>query len=200
MPTNTPSKAPTTAVKPTAIATIDAAMIVVTTKGSSPKSIGITSGQKVAIEAQIDTQEAIKLIVKGNLVAQKPEKKTLTGTKITISDRLTVLELLPLQNGGTLEYETDGKTIKAYHAPKVGEEVKHEKCDITLFSAVMEGSTVTKYMAVTFPSCEGEPVALGAEDDVFNAPDYTLTSTPGKGESAYDIEFVDKLPTLTDPA
>ena len=156
----------TTVTKTTGKATIDAAMIVIKTKDTG-KTYGITSGSKVAIEPAIDTQEAITLTIKGVLKAKKPEKKTLTGNTITITDALTIYELLPLLNGGELVLDTDGKTIKGFTPPKVGEEFVMEKFDMDIYTAIMEGSTITGYEKTTYPSCVGQPLGLNTEDDVF---------------------------------
>lgn len=64
-------------------ATIDCCMIVVTTEEETPRCIGITSGTKLSVEPQMETTEAVKLLIKGTLKAQKPEKQTLTGHTIT---------------------------------------------------------------------------------------------------------------------
>ena len=185
----------TTVTKTTGKATIDAAMIVIKTKDTG-KTYGITSGSKVAIEPAIDTQEAITLTIKGVLKAKKPEKKTLTGNTITITDALTIYELLPLLNGGELVLDTDGKTIKGFTPPKVGEEFKMEKFDMDIYTAIMEGSTIVGYEKTTYPSCVGQPLGLNTEDDVFRTNEYNITSTPGAGERAYNMEIVDALPTF----
>ena len=185
----------TTVSKTTGKATIDAAMIVIRTKTTN-KTYDITSGSKVAVEAAIDTQEAITLTIKGVLKAKKPEKKTLTGNTITITDALTIYELLPLLNGGEPVLDTDGKTIKGFHPPKVGEEVKMEKFDLDVYTAIMEGSTIVGYEKTTYPSCVGQPLGLNTEDDVFRTNEYNITSTPGAGERAYNMEIVDSLPTF----
>ncbi|MCR2023644.1 hypothetical protein NSB04_28670, partial [Blautia pseudococcoides] len=72
-------------------ATIDCCMIVVTTKETTPKCIAITSGTKLGVEPQLETTDAVKCMIKGVLKAQKPEKKTLTGHTLTLTDNLTIL-------------------------------------------------------------------------------------------------------------
>ena len=142
--------------KTTGKATIDAAMIVIKTKESTPKIYGFTSGQKVGVSANIETSDAIKLMIKGTLKAQKPEKKTMTGNTITITDLVTVYEMLPLLNGGEL-VKTENE-ITGYKPPIVGEEVTLTKFDTSIYTAIMDGSTITGYECVTYPSCTGSPI------------------------------------------
>lgn len=190
----------TTATRTKGAATIDAVLVVVKTREDEPKTLAFDSGQKVGIEAQIETKEAIKLVVKGALKAQKPEQNILTGHVITITDQLTQYELLPLFNGGSVTTDPESGEVTGYTAPKAGEEVKRVKCDVTVYTAKTSGSTILGYEATTYPNCEGQPYGLSAEDDNFRVTELKLISTPGDGEATYTMEVVDKLPKLTDAA
>ena len=55
-----------------------------------------------------------------------------------------------------------------------------------------------QYEKTSYPGCTGQPIAFGAEDDVFRVNSYTINSAPGKGEAPYTISFVEELPTLTE--
>lgn len=178
-------------------ATIDVNFITVETIETTPKYYGWNTTTKVAVEADIDEQEAIKLTVKGILKAQKPGKKTLTGHTITLTDALLIMELLPLTNGGSLVYDqTDTDKIVGYTPPVVGTEITKTKFKLTTYSAIMEGSSIVGYEKVEYPSCEGQPVSLNSEDDVFRVSEMEIISAPGSGESAFTYEIVDSLPTF----
>ena len=75
----------TTPKKGTEMAMIDCCMIVATTLEDTPRCIASTAGTKVGVEAQIETTEAVKLMIKGTLKAQKGEKKVITGHTITLT-------------------------------------------------------------------------------------------------------------------
>lgn len=188
---------PTDVKKATGLATIDASMIVIKTKDDEPKTYGFNSSQKVVIEANIETLEAIKLIIKGVVEAQRPEKRILTGSTITITNLETIMEMLPLCNGGELTKDTSTKAITGYKAPIAGTESKRTKFDLYVYQAIMSGSSTTGYLETHFPSCEGQPVVMGAEDDVFQQSEYTIISAPGDGERAFETITVDSLPELT---
>ncbi len=81
--------------KGTEMAVIDCCMIVLTTEDES-KSFGITSSVKLGVEPQIETTDPVKLIIKGVLKAQKKGKNTITGHQLTLTDNLTILEILNL--------------------------------------------------------------------------------------------------------
>jgi hypothetical protein len=184
--------------KVTENATIDVSMVVVETYDTTPKVYGWKTATKAEVNADIEEQEAIKLIVKRRLIAQKPAEKTLTGNTITLTDALLIMEMLPLCNGGELVYDSEDTTkIVGYRPPVVGEEIVKSKFRLSLYSAIMEGSSVTGYMKVTYPGCEGNPIGLNAEDDVFNVSELEIVSAPGSGERAYEMDIVDELPTIS---
>ena len=57
------------------MATIDASLIVLTPEGGAGDAIGITTNTEVATEIQIETTDANRLIIKGELKAQKKREK-----------------------------------------------------------------------------------------------------------------------------
>lgn len=175
---------------------IDCCMIVVTTQETTPRSIGITSGTKLGVEPQLETTEAVKNVIKGIVKAQKPEKQTISGHKLTLTDNLTILELIEILQGGTLKKDESGK-ITGYTPPEVGKEYKPAKFTLDAYSAQMDrGGNIVCYEKCSYPGCSGQPVGLNSEDNVFRANEYTINSIPGDGEAPYDISFVDELPTL----
>lgn len=181
--------------KGTERATIDCSMLVFRPYDTSIDPIGITSSVKLGVEAQLETSEAIKLIIKSVLKAQKPERKTITGHKLTITNNLTTMELLPILQGGELLKDED-ENIIGYQPIKVGEDYEPTKFILDAYSAVMDGSTVTGYEKVSYPGCTGEMAGLGSEDDVFRSTEWTINSNPGGGEAPYTLEYVDALPVI----
>lgn len=178
-------------------ATIDCCMIVLTPENGAP--IGITSNVKITAEPQIETTEAVKLIIKGVLKAQKPESKTITGHTLTLTDNMTILEALPILQGGELKKDEQGN-ITGYTPPAVGQAYKPQKFTLDTYSSVLDtGGNVVKYEQITYPGCTGQPITLGSEDNVFRIHEYAITSAPGNGESPYVLAYVEALPTLQEP-
>lgn len=184
--------------KGTEMAMIDCCMIVVTTEETSPRTIGITSGTKLGVEAQIETTEAVKLIIKGVLKAQKPETQTITGHTLTLTDNLTIMELIEVLQGGSVTKDESGK-ITGYTPPVVGAEYKPVRFTLDAYSSQLdEGGNVLGYEKASYPGCKGQPIGLNSEDDVFRVNEYTINSAPGKGEAPYSITYVEELPVLDD--
>lgn len=181
--------------KGTEMATIDCCMIVATTKEALPRSVAITSITKLGVEPQIETTDAVKHIIKGVLKAQKPETSTITGHKITLTDNMTILEMIEILQGGTVTKDETGK-ITGYTPQKSGEEYKPVPFVLEAYSAQMAGSDIMGYEKTTYPGCKGSPVGLNSEDDAFRATEYAVNSAPGNGEAPYKIEFVDVLPEV----
>ena len=177
------------------IATIDCCLVTIETKDGE---FGFDTSNKVAVEPQIEEEEAKKLVVKGILRAQKPATKTLTGNKITLSDNVFNPELVLVLQGGTIKYDAEEQTkIIGYTPPVAGSSDKGEVFKLNCYSAQYNASgQIVQYEKITYPNCQGSPVAFGSEDGVFRAPEYTIDSAPNTGEAPYDISYVSALPVL----
>ena len=189
-------------------ATIDVAMVTLKTHGTNSTEIALTTSNKVEVAPAVETTDAVKNIVKGVLIAQKPAQTTITGNALTLTDNVFNAELVKILQGGTIYYWQDAaKTIKGetptsygiagYKPPVIGSEDKGEIFEICLYSAIYNAAgVITGYEKCTYPNCQGQPVAFGSEDNTFRAPEYTINSAPDRGESPYEIEYVNSLPSL----
>lgn len=180
------------------VPTIDCCLVTIETTGGE---FGFDTANKIACEAQIETEDAVKLIVKGILRAQKPEVSTYTGTDITLTDNVFNPELVKVLQGGTIIYDqVDTDKIVGYTPPTVGSGEKGSTFTLHAYSAQYDTSgEIVQYEKMSFPHCTGVPVALNSEDGVFRAPEYTIRSRPASSESPYTIDYVSTLPTLSDP-
>ena len=178
------------------IATIDCCLVTIET---SDGEFGFDTSNKIEVEPQIEEEDAVKLVVKGILRAQKPKTSTVTGNEITLSDNVFNPELVLVLQGGEILYDTvDTKKIIGYNPPAAGSSDKGEVFKLNAYSAQYDASgQIVQYEKITYPNCQGQPVAFGSEDGAFRAPEYTITSAPKTGERPYEIRYVDALPTLT---
>lgn len=193
----------TTRRKPKAeIPTIDCCLVTVavTDSDGNVDEIAFDTSNKVEVEPQIETQEAVKLIVKNVLRAQKPESSVLTGNKITLTDNVFNPELVKILQGGTIQYGTgQNPEIIGYTPPVAGSADKGTPFVLNCYSAIYNAAgLITKYEKISYPNCAGVPVAFGSEDGVFRAPEYTINSAPATGEAPYTITYVDELPAIDD--
>ena len=101
------------------IATIDVAMVTLTTKDGI--ELGLKTSTQVGVSSQIETTEAIKLIVKGTLIAQKRQKSIITGNSITMKDNVFNPQLVQILQGGVIEYNEDN-SFKKYTPVVSGED------------------------------------------------------------------------------
>lgn len=190
----------------TEIPTIDVVLLMIET---STDSYILDTASKIAVEPQIETEEAVKLIVKGKLKAQKNEVSTITGNKITITDNVFSPEVVKALQGGTIKYWTsEAKTAEAeavteygvssYAPPTVGSGTKGTVFKLHAFSAQYDASgQIVQYEKITYPNCQGVPIAFSSDDGAFRAPEYTINSAPKKTEAPYEIHYVDELPTVS---
>lgn len=178
------------------IATIDCCLVTIET---SDGEFGFDTSNRVAVEPQIEEQDAVKLVVKGILRAQKPKIKTLTGNQITLSDNVFNPELVLVLQGGTIKYDTeDTEKIVGYTPPVSGSNDKGEIFKLNCYSAQYNAAgQIVQYEKITYPNCQGSPVAFGSEDGIFRAPEYVIESAPNVGEAPYDISYVTALPILS---
>lgn len=175
------------------IPTIDVSLVVVRTDSVE---IAVDTANKIGVEPQTEESDAIKLIKLGKVLAQKPASSVITGHKITLTDNVFIPEVVKIFQGGTLENTEGG--YPHYTPPVSGSNDKGEIFALDCYSAVYDSSgQIVKYELITYPNCQGTPVALNSEDDVFRLPEYTINSAPKKGEAPYDISYVDSLPDFT---
>ena len=182
-----------------AIATIDCCLITIETgSDETAKEFGFDTANKIEVEPQIEEEDAVKLVIKGVLRAQKPKQVTVTGNEITLTDNVFDPELVLILQGGEIVYDTvDTQKIIGYNPPAAGSSDKGEVFKLNAYSAQYDASgQIVQYEKITYPNCHGTPVAFGSEDGAFRAPEYTIMSAPKTGERPYEIRYVDALPVL----
>lgn len=189
----------------TEIPTIDVCLVVVRTASAA---YALDTASQIQVEPQIEEEDAVKLVVKGKLKAQKPAVSTITGNQITLTDNVFAPELVKLLQGGTIKYWTDTERtsegteatefgISSYTPPTVGSGEKGEVFILDAYSAQYDASgQIVQYEQISYPNCQGVPVAFGSEDGAFRAPEYTINSAPKKDEAPYSIKYVQALPAL----
>jgi len=183
------------------IATIDCALVTIeVTENGVTTEFGFDTSNKVQVEPQIEEQEAVKLIIKGVLRAQKPAETTITGHQITLIDNVFNPELVQILQGGTILYdEEDEDNVVGYIPPVAGSKEKGKVFKLNIYSAQYDVSgQIVRYEKTSYPNCVGTPVAFSVEDGVFRVSEYIINSAPGTGEAPYEISYVNELPTLVD--
>ena len=178
------------------IATIDCSLVTIETTSGE---FGFDTANKIEVEPQIEEEDAVKLVVKGVLRAQKPKTSTITGNEITLTDNVFNPELVVVLQGGSITYDsTETSKVTGYKPPVAGSSDKGTVFKLNVYTAQYDASgQIVQYEKITYPNCQGTPVAFGSEDGAFRAPEYTINSAPKNGEAPYTIEYVDTLPTLT---
>lgn len=183
------------------IATIDCVLVtIVTGPSGSETEFGFDTANQIQVEPQIETEEAVKLIVKGKLRAQKPEQSVLTGHQITLTDNVFNPELVTVLQGGTITYDSvDTNKVTKYVPPIAGGDANQgDIFKLNAYSAIYDtAGLIVGYEKITYPNCQGVPVAFGSEDGAFRAPSYTINSAAKSGEAPYEINYESTLPTLT---
>lgn len=189
------------------IPTIDVSMVTVEVSGG--KEIALQTASKIAISVQSETEDSVKLVIKGKLIAQKPEQVTITGNTITLTDNVFNPELVKTLQGGTIKYWTNteqsaegdsdaGFGVSSYTPPVAGSDDKGSPFTLNAYSAIYDAAgLVTGYEKIAYPNCQGTPVALNSEDNVFRAPEYTINSAPKTGEAPYKITYIRELPAVS---
>ena len=87
------------------IPTIDVNLVTITTK--SGKEFGFDTANQIEVEVQTEDTDAVRLVVKGRLRAQKPQESTITGHQITLHDNVFNPELVKVLQGGKILYFQD---------------------------------------------------------------------------------------------
>lgn len=186
--------------KAVGIPTIDVSLVVIRTgTAENGMEIAIDTANKVGVEPQTETEDAIKLIKLGRLIAQKPSTVTITGHQIVLTDNVFTPLVIKILQGGTIEEDENG--FPHYTPPVAGSNEKGEVFELDCYSAEYDASgQIVKYEKITYPNCQGVPVAINTEDNVFRLPEYIINSAPRTGQPPYDISYVKELPSFSDVA
>lgn len=189
------------------IPTIDVAMVTAQVAGGD--EISFDTASQIAVEPQVNEEDPVQLVVKGILRAQKPAVSTLTGNQITLTDNVFNPELVKILQGGTIKYWADeehsepatttdaGFGVESYTPPVAGSGEKGTPFTLNAYTAIYDAAgLITGYEKISYPNCQGTPVALSSEDGAFRAPEYVINSSPNSGEAPYVISYVDTLPTV----
>lgn len=191
------------------IPTIDVNLVTISTRAG--KEFGFDTANQIEVEVQTEDTDAVRLVVKGRLRAQKPQESTITGHEITLHDNVFNPELVKVLQGGTILYFADAsKTTTTteetkygfaqYTPPVAGSGEKGEVFELNAYSAIYNAAgVITGYEKTVYPNCQGVPVAFNSEDGTFRAPEYTINSAPDTGEAPYTVSWVKELPELDDP-
>lgn len=180
------------------IATIDCNLI--TLEMQDGREFGFDTANKLTVEPQVEEEDAVKLVVKGILRAQKPKTSTITGHELTLTDNVFNPELVLVLQGGEIIYDPENPDeIVGYNPPVAGSGDKGEVFKLNAYTAQYDASgQIVKYERISYPNCQGVPVAFSSEDGAFRAPEYTINSAPRTGEPPYSITYVKALPILVD--
>lgn len=186
-------------VKGTEVATIDVVLVSIQTYDPDSDEIILDTSNKVNVTVETETEEKVALIVKGRLVSQKPSQTTVTGNTIVLTDNVFNAPVVKILQGGKIKYAADGTTFAGYTPPVVGDDSdKGVPFMLKVYSAIYNAAAIlTGYERITYPNCQGTPVAFSSEDGVFRASDFTINSAPAEGEAPYEIDIVDELPKVT---
>lgn len=178
------------------IATIDCTLITIETDDGD--HFGFDSSNQIEVEPQIETEDAVRRVIKGKLRAQKPEISTLVGHEITLSDNLFNPELIAILQGGKVIHDPlDPSVVTGYRPPVAGSREKGEVFTLHAYTAEYDAAgLVVQYERLSYPNCQGRPVAFSSEDGAFRSPEYTIVSAPRIGEEAYILDYVPELPII----
>jgi len=180
--------------KGTEVATIDVVLVTVQSYEAGADEIALDTSNKVDVTIATETEDAVKLIVKGRLIAQKPPVVTVTGNTIVLTDNVFNDRLVQMLQGGTIKYDSNGD-FAGYTPPVAGSNDKGKIFRTNVYSAIYNaGGVLTGYERISYPNCQGQPIAFGSEDGVFRSSEYTIDSAPANGEAPYDIDIVSELP------
>lgn len=181
------------------IALIDVALVTISTDGTN--EIALNTSSQVSVEPQITTTEdnILTNAYTGAVIARKPGLASQSSTTITLTDNVFNPELVQILQGGTITYDTTVPTkFRSYTPPVSGSSEHGVPFTLKTYSVHYDSAgVILGYVMMTYPNCQGQPLSFGAQADTWNAPSYTISSAPSTGDPAYEMEYVDSLPTIT---
>lgn len=182
------------------IATIDCALVTIEIGDGNggTEEFGFETANQIEVSTQTEEEDAIRLVIKGKLKAQKKKKVTVVGNQITLHDNVFNAELVVAMQGGTATYSQSG-VLTGYTPPLVGDDIELNPFKLNAYSAQYNAAgQIVNYEKISYPNCTGNPISFNSQDNTFRAPEYVIDSAPNNGEAPYVITYVDSLPQLVD--
>ena len=126
--------------KGTEFATIDVVCVSIQAVDSEDELILDTANQ-IQVTVATETQDKVPLIVKGVLIAQKPQVTTVTGNTIVMTDNVFNPELVTILQGGTIKYDRENTSkVIGYTPPVVGSSEKGKIFKLMAYSAIYDAA------------------------------------------------------------
>ena len=181
---------------PMAIANIERVDII--TEGSGVKIFNIDTASEASMEANVSAGVDNELRVKNRILAQTFTEDILKGYNITFKDALLSPDFLEVIEGGTsTAYTNDATSLARYDSSAAGNVSNRTRFWTYIYTAENDyNGDVLRYKMFMFPHCIGSPVSFSFRDGEFYSPSYTVKSKPKKGESAFKIIDLAKLPIV----
>lgn len=178
-------------------ALIDVVLVVIRTgNDSTGVEYALDTANQIQVEPQTETVDPIRLVVRGKLIAQKPQTTTITGHQITLTDNVFSAVIMKILQGGQITGEGDSAV---YTPPVAGSDEKGEIFELDAYSAEYDAAgTIVRYEKITYPNCQGTPVTISRTNDEFSVPEYVINSAPKSGEAPYKQAWVTELPTFSE--
>lgn len=179
------------------IATIDCSLVTIEIDNNgTTEEFGFETASQIDVATQTEEQDAVKLVIKGKLKAQKKKSVVVTGNQITLHDNVFNPELVIALQGGTATYDNQGN-LTGYTPPVVGAQIEKPVFVTNAYSAQYNAAgQIVNYEKISYPNCTGNPISFNSQDNTFRAPEYVIDSAPNNGEAPYVITYVDSLPAL----
>lgn len=181
------------------IPTIDVVLITITVPDQTDE-LALNTASQIQVTPEIETNDPVRLIIKGVLRAQKPAQNVLTGNTIVITDNVFNAELVRILQGGIITKDEETGRIESYSPPVTGSTEIGEIFTLNAYSAIYNAAgIITGYEKIMYPNCRGIPLSISAEDDVFRVSEYTINSAPDMGQAPYKIDWIlpEELPIVT---
>lgn len=180
------------------IATIDCALVTIAIDNNGTiDEFGFETASQIDVATQTEEQDAVKLVIKGKLKAQKKKSVVVTGNQITLHDNVFNPELVIALQGGTATYDGTTGALTGYTPPVVGADFHPTNFTLNAYSAQYNAAgQIVNYEKISYPNCTGNPISFNSQDNTFRAPEYVIDSAPNNGEAPYVITYVSSLPTL----
>ena len=143
------------------------------------KYFAIASGDKIVYNDVSGILEATISGKKAKLIRQIVASKPVEGVELTMSEA------------------ADTSRIKSYTPPLAGDVADQDVFTARAYSAIYNAAgIITGYECIKYPNCQGVPISMSSEDDVFRVGEYTINSAPDTGEAPYEISYMPELPEV----
>lgn len=178
----------------TAISLVNIVRTEIITDEAAPKLLTFSTASQGTATPRVSAGEHVEQRVKNLILANNDTEDITIGYDIALNNVVFTPEVHALVDGGEFTIDETNGSFN-YSSIPAGVAVDRTRFTLAIYTEEKDYSGLPlSYYRFVFKNSFGAPATMDLQDGVFLAPQYTIKSTPRKGQSPVNINSFEMLP------